>query len=244
MARRVAVITGASSGIGRGIAAKLVSDGFQLVLSGRSVGKAFEESDDVVLVTDDLTEPATSDKLLETAIDIERVCSMARLKVESAYRLIYTFLKYFVTEGKGHVVITSSVLGTKVRETVGAYAGCNFAMEALAEGLGLERSDSDIQVSCIEPGLVETNPQGHWPVPAKEVLGVPLPLQPEDIADVVEHIINRPAHVRIPRYMILPRGHKKQIEAPHHYRASGLWVAAGRNRLANVPMSVTRSRIA
>ena len=232
MAARVAVITGASSGIGRGVAAQLRSDGFQLVLGGRTVEEVFEASDDVALVTDDLTEPATSGKLLDTAlerfghcdylfanagmiengtiqeIDVDRMCRMARLKVESAYRLIYTFLKYFVSVEKGHVVITSSILGTKVRETAGAYAGCNYAMEALAEGLRMELTDTDIQVSCIEPGLVDTNLQSHWPTPPKEMLGIEKALQPEDIAEVVQHIISRPAHVRIPRYMILPRGHR------------------------------------
>ena len=72
----------------------------------------------------------------------------------------------------------------------------------------MELSDTDIQIDCIEPGLAETNLQDHWPVPAKEVFGVEHPLQPEDIAEVAEPIITRPAHVRVPRYLILPKGHR------------------------------------
>lgn len=123
----------------------------------------------------------------------------------------------------------------RVAVVIGAYAGCTFAMEALAEGLRLKLSDSDIQVSCLEPGLVETNLQGHWPVPAKEALGVPVPLQPEDIADVVEHIINRPAHVRVPRYMILPRGHKTQTKAARRHWPSGL---TGRRGFGSLPVEI------
>ena len=232
MGKKVAVITGASSGIGRGIAQKLIADELQLVLNGRTCRDVFSESDDLVLVTDDLLEEKTAGLLLDRAlerfgrcdylfvnagmlengtieeIDIDRVCRMARLKVESAYRIIYTFLKHFVAVGTGHVIITSSILGTKVRENSGAYAGCSFALEALAESLRMELSDTDIQISCIEPGLVETNLQRHWDIPAWEVFGIEHPLQPEDIADVVEHIITRPAHVRVPRYLIMPKGHR------------------------------------
>lgn len=158
---------------------------------------------DVLFVNAGIIESNTID-----LIDIDKMCLMLRLKVEMSFRLIYTFLKYFRKIGRGHVIITSSVMGTKTRENSGAYAACNHALEALAESLRMELSDTDIKITCIEPGLVETNLHRDWVIKPKELLNISHALSPEDIADAVIDILNKPDHIRIPRYMILPKGHK------------------------------------
>ena len=233
MESKIAVITGASSGIGKAVSKKLLENNFKIVACGRTGNVVFgENSENMEIVTSDLLLETTSDELLQKAInvfggcdylfvnagtiesgtietiDVDKICKMVRLKVESSYRIIYTFLKYFKKIGKGHIIITSSVLGTKTRENSGAYAGCNYALEALAESLRMELSDTDIQISCIEPGLVQTNLHKDWPVHPKELLNITNTLVPEDIAEVVMEIISKPSHIRIPKYMILPKGHK------------------------------------
>lgn len=232
MNKKVAVITGASSGVGKAIADTLLSEDYNLVVNGRTCNDVYQPSDSIVINNNDLTDEKTSDLLLENAvsnfgkcdylfvnagiiasgtiedIDIDKMCRMVRLKVESSFRLIYTFLKQFRKQGKGHIFITSSVLGTKVRETSGAYAGCNYALEALAEALRMELSDTDIQITCLEPGLVKTNLHKDWDVHPSESLNISNTLKPEDIAEVVKEIISKPDHIRIPKYMILPKGHK------------------------------------
>lgn len=232
MSKKVAVVTGGSSGIGKAICEALLKEDYNVLANGRTVETQFEASDNLILNADDLLNSETAEKLLEDVlkkwnqcdvvfinagmvesntienIDIDKVCTMARLKVEMSFRLIYVFLKHFKKVGKGHVVITSSVLGTKSRENSGAYAGCNHALEALAEGLRMELSDTDIKVTCIEPGLVETGLHRDMPIKPKELLGMSTILQAEDVAEVVIEILNKPDHVRIPKYMILPKGHK------------------------------------
>lgn len=232
MSKKAAVVTGASSGIGKAIANELLNNGFQLVVNGRSCRNYYESNDHIQINTNDLTNPATAEELLNASIEaygqcdylfvnagiiesgsiedinIDKVCAMARLKVESSYRLIYTFLKYFKKRNKGHIFITSSVLGTKTRENSGAYAGCNYALEALAESLRMELSNTDVQITCIEPGLVQTNLHREWPVHPKELLGISHALLPEDIAQAVMEMMNKSDYIRIPRYMILPKGHR------------------------------------
>ena len=232
MKDKVAVITGASSGIGKAIANSLISEDYKLVVSGRTCRDVYQQSQNIVINDKDLTDEKTSKYLLEDAItnygkcdylfvnagiitsgtieeiDINKVCLMARLKVESSFRLIYTFLKEFKRQGFGHIFITSSVLGTKVRETSGAYAGCNYALEAFAEALRMELSHTDIQITCLEPGLVKTNLHRDWETHPAELLNISNTLTPADIAEVVKDIISKPNHIRIPRYMILPKGHK------------------------------------
>ena len=103
---------------------------------------------DVICVNAGIIESNTIEK-----INIDKMCMMMRLKVEMSFRLIYTFLKYFKKMGKGHVIITSSVMGTKTRENSGAYEACNYALEALAESLRMELSDTDITKVCLVRGV-------------------------------------------------------------------------------------------
>jgi NADP-dependent 3-hydroxy acid dehydrogenase YdfG len=229
--RKTAVITGATSGIGKAISNKLISNGINVLLNGRSFEKISD--DECVLYNNyDLLDEKTPQKLLEIAlekygrvdylfvnagtiesapietIDIDKMCKMMRLKVESSFRLIYTFLKYMKPQNSGHVFIMSSVLGTKTRENSGAYAAANFALEALAESLRMELFDSNVQITCIEPGLVRTNLHKDWPVHPQQLLGITNALKPEDIADTVIEIMGKADYIRIPKIMILPKGHK------------------------------------
>lgn len=232
MDEKVAVVTGASSGIGKAICNRLMTNSYCVIANGRTINNVFQNQDNLILNSCDLLDEKTADTLLEETlrnygrcdvlfanagiiesntidlIDIDKMCLMLRLKVEMSFRLIYTFLKYFRKIGRGHVIITSSVMGTKTRENSGAYAACNHALEALAESLRMELSDTDIKITCIEPGLVETNLHRDWVIKPKELLNISHALSPEDIADAVIDILNKPDHIRIPRYMILPKGHK------------------------------------
>ncbi|MDZ7725952.1 MAG: SDR family oxidoreductase [candidate division KSB1 bacterium] len=141
-------------------------------------------------------------------MDIDKMCRMLRLKVESSMRLIYSVLKHMKQENNGHLFITSSILGTKTREHAGPYAGANHALEVLAESLRMELAETNVKITCIEPGLVRTNLHRDWPVHPQQALGISHALQPQDIADTVWEVMNKPDHVRIPRVMILPQGHK------------------------------------
>ncbi len=232
MNRKVAVVTGASSGIGKAICNSLLNNNYDVVANGRSIKNVFEECENMLLCASDLLESSTAEQLLNLTlekygrcdvicvnagviesnsienIDIDKMCMMMRLKVEMSFRLIYTFLKYFKKVGKGHVIITSSVMGTKTRENSGAYAACNYALEALAESLRMELADTDIKITCIEPGLVETNLHHEWEVKPQELLQISHALKPEDIASAVMDILNMPDYIRVPKYMILPKGHK------------------------------------
>jgi NADP-dependent 3-hydroxy acid dehydrogenase YdfG len=142
------------------------------------------------------------------SINIDKVCEMVRVNVEAAFRVAYTFLRHFVRQGHGHLLNMSSVLGTKVRPTAGAYSGTKYAIEALSEALRMEVAGTPVAVTCIEPGLVLTRLHRDWPVHPTEGFNIPNPLQPEDVARCIPFLLSQPGHVRIPRLMILPSEHQ------------------------------------
>ena len=236
MENRVAVITGATGGIGAAVAEALSEAGWSLVLSGRSAEKlsalAAQLGTHVAVIPGDLRDASLPRAMLAAAlkkfgrcdmcfnnagmlevgpiesIEIERVCEMVRVNVEGAFRVAYVFLQHFVQEKTGHLINVSSVLGKKVRPTAGAYAATKFAMEALSEALRMELSKTDVQVSSIQPGLVLSDLHRRWEVHPRELMGIEEPLLPADIARMVLFLLAQPPHVRIPQLMILPRGHE------------------------------------
>lgn len=231
---KVAVITGASSGIGKAAAKRLSKEGYKLILTARREKELIEISNITggIPIPGDITNPDLSKKLLDAAIlnygkcdiivnnagiievgtiesiNIEKVSKMIQVNVEASFRVIYTFLKYFKTINNGTIINISSVMGTKVRATAGAYSATKYAIEALSEALRLELAGTNIKISCIEPGLVMTQLHKDWEVHPTISMNIKHPLKPEDIAEQIIFILNQPEYIRIPRLMILPKDHQ------------------------------------
>jgi NADP-dependent 3-hydroxy acid dehydrogenase YdfG len=230
LTNKAAVITGASSGIGAAVARNLNQAGLSLVLTGRREDRLIalkKELTDAEILPGDITDPALPNNLIQLAlrcfgrcdivfnnagmsvmgtiedIDVEKVCTMVRVNVEAAYRMAYVALKHFKSKGCGFLLNTSSIVGTKVRPTGGAYAGTKHAIEALTEGLRMELAKTNIAVACIEPGLVQTEIFRDWDESPAVKFNIPNPLQPEDIARVVRFVLQQPGHVRIPRILAI-----------------------------------------
>jgi NADP-dependent 3-hydroxy acid dehydrogenase YdfG len=229
---QVGVITGASSGIGAAVARDLARAGMRLVLTARREDRlaaiAREFPRQVSVVAADIVDPELPGRLLERAqqdfgrvdvvfnnagimdagpiekIELDRIVLMVRVNVEAAFRLTYEAVRLFKRQNSGYLINTTSILGTKVRPTAGWYAGTKFALEALTESLRMELAGTNVRVSALQPGLTDTELQDHWEVHPKVAQNVKAPLVPEDLARVVRFLLTQPAHVRVPKILVIP----------------------------------------
>jgi NADP-dependent 3-hydroxy acid dehydrogenase YdfG len=230
---RVGIITGATSGIGWETAKLLSEAGASLVTTGRRRERldqlVGEMAGDATPLAADIADPDVPRRLIETAIDKygkldfvfsnagvmnigsvdqyddEAYATMIRVNYEAAVRMAYAAIRVFKPQGHGDLITTSSILGLKVRPTVGVYAGTKYAVEAMAESLRMELAGTGVRVMVIEPGYTSTNLQGHWNEDQKEMLkAIREPLQPIDIARAVKFMLEQPANVVIPRLLMVP----------------------------------------
>jgi NADP-dependent 3-hydroxy acid dehydrogenase YdfG len=233
LAGQVAIITGAGSGIGAGIARALAGAGMRLVLNGRReapLAALSEQLGTAIAVPGDILDPALPARLVDRAerefggldaavsnagmialgsietLDLERMAAMVRVNVEAAFRFAYTLLRHFKAKDSGHLITTSSILGTTVRAHAGAYAGTKHALEALSHALRLELARTNVRLTNIQPGLVLTELHRHMDRHPKEALGIEEPLSPDDIARAVLFVLREPPNVRVNSIQLMPRG--------------------------------------
>jgi NADP-dependent 3-hydroxy acid dehydrogenase YdfG len=128
--------------------------------------------------------------LIET-IEIERLCNMVRVNVEGTFRVSYVFLKHFVSEERGHLVNVSGGVGNNLRPT--AYSATQRVIEVLSDALAMELAETEVRVSCIQPGLVKTGLHTRWQITPEKLKGSAEPLEPEDFARMVLFILEHPA---------------------------------------------------
>lgn len=230
---RVAIITGAGSGIGEAVARALDAEGMRLVLTGRreerldEVARGLREA---VAVPGDITDAALPDALVERSLaafgqldvavnnagmiesgaiddlDLDRMARMVRVNVEAAFRFAHVALRHFKAQDRGHLINTSSLLGTTVRAGIGAYAGTKHALEGLTHALRLELARTAVRLSNIQPGLVLTELHAHMDRHPKDAQGIEHPLAPEDIARAVVFVLQQPEHVQVNSIQVVPKG--------------------------------------
>lgn len=183
---RVAVVTGSSQGIGRGIALKLAEQGADVVVHGLEAGPVEETVADIlsfggraVGAVGPIQDESTSVELVElalrtfgridhlvTAAGIQRYGDGVETSVETwdevfAVNVRGTFLAVHaalpaIRERRGTVTIISSVQATATQNSVAAYTASKGALNALARALAVDEAAHGVRVNAVAPGSVDT----------------------------------------------------------------------------------------
>jgi NADP-dependent 3-hydroxy acid dehydrogenase YdfG len=230
----IAVVTGASSGIGRAIAYALAERGAILCLVGRDI-EALEsfriELTDATFSAEvyacdlsqsdaisDMCELLTSshgriDILVHSAgkISLGSIESAPISDFDQQYK-INVRAPYLLTQrllplvrlAQGQIVFINSSVGTRTKELVGAYAATKHALKAIADTLRAEINDSGIRVLSIYPGNTATPMQSTVQTYTKQRVDVDRLLQPSDVASAVIHALCLPRSAEITDIHIRP----------------------------------------
>lgn len=113
--------------------------------------------------------------------------------------------------GGGHIVNVSSVAGRQARVGVGAYNLTKFGVTGFTEALRQEGVASNIRVSSVEPGFVDTELEMHNTSEIREVLrkryeNTGKILESQDIANAIVYVIEQPEHVNVNQVLVRPTG--------------------------------------
>jgi NADP-dependent 3-hydroxy acid dehydrogenase YdfG len=234
MSRGIAVVTGASSGIGAATARRLVAEGFEVVAAARRrdrLDALAAESPGIRPVTLDVTDPdsvaALADGLDDVAVlvnnaggaigvePVERAdpadwLAMYESNVLGVLRVTQALLPALEQGTGGHVVVTGSIAGHLVYEGGAGYTAAKHGATALVETLRLELNGRPVRVTEVAPGMVRTEEfslvrlRGDAAAAAKVYEGVDHPLTADDIADCIAFVVTRPAHVNIDLLVVKP----------------------------------------
>lgn len=216
---KTALVTGASSGIGKAIATALLDQGMTVIGLCRSVDQL---PDGVKPLACDLRDESAIRSAFENLekLDIlvnsaglaylSRICDgnpsdwdeMWRVNVHALGLCSQLSLALF-PEGGGHILNLSSMSGHRVPPTGGFYASTKFAVRAISEALRaeLKNSGNKTRISCLSPGFVDTPLLDKYFAGREDQLAETRAnidmLTPEAIADAALHILTSPASVEI-----------------------------------------------
>jgi NADP-dependent 3-hydroxy acid dehydrogenase YdfG len=239
MSRGVAVVTGASSGIGAATARRLAAEGFDVIAAARRADRLAQLAEETgcraltVDVTDDASVASLASAVatcrvlvnnaggafgLEpiAAASVEDWQRMYDVNVLGTLRVTKALLPALVSSGDGLIVTITSTAGRVVYEGGAGYCAAKHAERAVAETLRLELSGQPVRVTEIAPGMVKTDEFslvrfGGDAAKADAVYaGVPGPLVADDIADCIAWVATRPWHVNIDSMVVKPRAQAAQ----------------------------------
>jgi clavulanate-9-aldehyde reducatase len=235
---RVAAITGASSGIGEATALALAGAGAKVALGARRKDRCDDLADRIgggaLAIEADIVDEQQARHFVETAhselggldilvnnagvmllgpvegADVGEWKQMVNVNLLGLLYCTHAALPLMREGGGGHVVNVSSVAGRIAAAGAAVYNMTKFGVTAFSEALRQEALHSNIRVTSVEPGFVETELQGHNKNPMviegvkrqREKIGKVL--EAEDIANAILYAVSQPEHVSLNEVLVRP----------------------------------------
>ena len=178
--RKVAIITGASQGIGAGLVQGFRERGYRVVANSRSIKPS--ESADLVTVAGDIADPAVAKRVVDKAV--ERFGRIDTLVNNAGIFIAKPFIEYtaedfanvlsvnlagffhvsqqaaarMLSQRSGHIVnITTSLVDQPIAGVPAAMASLTKGgLDAVTRSLAIEYADKGIRVNAVSPGIIKT----------------------------------------------------------------------------------------
>ena len=224
----IAFVTGATSGIGKAIAVKLKSLGYDVVGAGRDRSKLNDlktiyDINGIQINFDDLSDlerkldGLAPDVLINNAgmmpplspfcdanfLDIQRTLNT---NLTATLALTHILAPRMRSKQNGHIIFTGSTAGHSPFPNLAAYCASKFAISGFARALQLELASSNIRVTEIVAGRVETNLYSEIvnDETRAAMYANQSAVQPNDIAEMVSAVLKMPSYVDVTRFDIIP----------------------------------------
>jgi NADP-dependent 3-hydroxy acid dehydrogenase YdfG len=230
--QRIAVVTGASAGIGEATARTLAAQGFHVVAVARRADRIEALADEIggTAIGADVTDDAAVDNLanglsrvdvlvnnaggakgLEPVADadLEHWRWMWETNVLGTLRVTRALLPKLIDSGDGLIVTITSIAAMEVYDGGSGYTAAKHAQGALHRTLRGELLGKPVRLTEIAPGAVETEFSlvrfdGNQQRADAVYAGI-TPLTAADVAEVIGFVASRPSHVNLDQIIIRPR---------------------------------------
>ncbi|HDP1913666.1 TPA: SDR family oxidoreductase [Staphylococcus aureus] len=224
---KVAVVTGAGSGIGEAIATLLHEEGAKVVLAGRNKEKLQNvanqlSQDSVKVVPTDVTNKEEVDELIKIAqqtfgglyivinsagqmlsskitdYQVDEWDSMIDVNIKGTLYTAQAALPTMLEQSSGHLINIASISGFEVTKSSTIYSATKAAVHTITQGLEKELAKTGVKVTSISPGMVDTAITAAYnPTDRKK-------LEPQDIAEAVLYALTQPKHVNVNEITVRP----------------------------------------
>ncbi|ADL24295.1 TPA: SDR family oxidoreductase [Staphylococcus aureus] len=224
---KVAVVTGAGSGIGEAIATLLHEEGVKVILAGRNKDKLQNVAnqlaqDSVKVVPTDVTKKEEVDELIKIAqqtfggldivinsagqmlsskitdYQVDEWDSMIDVNIKGTLYTAQAALPTMLEQSSGHLINIASISGFEVTKSSTIYSATKAAVHTITQGLEKELAKTGVKVTSISPGMVDTAITATYnPTDRKK-------LEPQDIAEAVLYALTQPKHVNVNEITVRP----------------------------------------
>jgi ribitol 2-dehydrogenase len=231
---KIAIVTGASSGIGRAVAYEFARNGMKLVLTARSEDRLVALAEDLdteaIVARADMTSPRDIRLIVERAIDkfghIDVLLANAGIyisgnvvdgepdawdqlistNVTGVFRLVHAVLPHLLAQHAGDIVVTSSISGHQAIHWEPIYSASKHAVQSFVHGLRRQLLTTGIRVGAIAPGMVLNELWGMTdPAEIDQKIEEGAGLRSEDVAEAIVFMLSRHQNVTIRDLVMLPR---------------------------------------
>jgi len=209
--QKVAVITGASQGIGAGLVAAYRKLGYAAVATSRTIAES--QDADVLAVQGDIADPATPERVVTAAVERfgridtlvnnagifaakpftdfteDEFASTIGVNLAGFFRTTQLVIPHMLSQGGGHIVnVTSSLVDNANSNVPSALASLTKGgLQSATKSLAIEYATRGIRVNAISPGIIKTP---MHPEEYHETLGGLLPVgRMGELSDIVDAAI-------------------------------------------------------